>query len=224
MSPGQDADSVIGGFQYAADYLYSSSAVLRYGGAVSSVVLSGSLANQVLKNGSGLSYAYVFGDPMDIILDGIREIAFRASLKAGKEEDKNITQADQQVTYTGFVTRNIFVTEYLYLGIAVTINLIGFLAVGSTFWGWWSLGRNFSFNPLEIAKAFDSPLLSTAGSNIPFKKYPDDLKKSKIQYGAISMDDNQSDSTTQLSDGGKRYLVAAPVDVIHRPTVDTVYH
>jgi hypothetical protein len=47
------------------------------------------------------------------------------------------------------------------------------LAILSTYWGWWRLGREVSMSPLEIARAFGAPLLETADPNAT----GDDLKR-----------------------------------------------
>ena len=187
MSPGRYTDSVIGGFQYASDYLFNSSAVYAFAGAVSSTTLNGALANQMTRNPNSASYV-TFNDPLDIILDAVRELSFRASLQAGKD-NATITNAGQTVAYNGYVERAIYVTDYRYMSIAVAIGVLGSFAVGSTFWGWWRLGRDFSLNPLEVAKAFDAPLLKGAGSNIGFKDYPKAIKRRKIRYGAVNVTD-----------------------------------
>ena len=41
------------------------------------------------------------------------------------------------------------------------------LLITPTSMGWWELGHDVSFNPIETAKAFDAPLLSSLGSNAP---------------------------------------------------------
>ncbi len=42
-----------------------------------------------------------------------------------------------------------------------------------------------SMSPLEIAKAFDAPLLRPVGSNIPAKKMRSELLATRVQYGEI---------------------------------------
>ena len=63
--------------------------------------------------------------------------------------------------------------------VAVAIGVFESCAVGSTFWVWWRSGRDFSFDPLEIANAFDAPLLGDAVSNVAFES----IKQHKIRYG-----------------------------------------
>ena len=42
--------------------------------------------------------------------------------------------------------------------------MLGVVAVLPLFIGWWELGRPVSFSPLEVAKAFDAPLLGAVDS------------------------------------------------------------
>lgn len=42
-----------------------------------------------------------------------------------------------------------------------------------TYWGWWRLGRQVSMSPLEIARAFNAPILQDADPNAT----GDDLKR-----------------------------------------------
>lgn len=222
LSPGRYSDSVIGGFQYALDYLFSSSAVYLYAGAVSSTTLNGALANQMTLDPNSVSYV-TFRDPMATILDAVRELSFRSSLQAGKE-NASATDADQTVPFTGYIERAIYVTDYVYMSVGIAISILGSCAVGSTFWGWWKLGRDFSFNPMEIAKAFDAPLLRDAGSNAAFSKFPISIKHHKVRYGAAERTDQPFGpqiSTKSLD--GQRLLVDFDHDV-HIPEAGQSYH
>lgn len=48
---------------------------------------------------------------------------------------------------------------YLISAGAALIQLLCIIFILPTYWGWWHFGRKISFSPLEMAKAFDSPLL-----------------------------------------------------------------
>ncbi|KAL8885285.1 MAG: hypothetical protein Q9205_001765 [Flavoplaca limonia] len=174
--------STIGGFQYAGDVLFSSTATLNFGGPVSSTVLDGSLANQQLANSSESEYHQSFTDPMPVMLDALRDIAFRASVRAAKD-NASLPDAAQEVPYTGTDERTVYVTDRRYLAAAAVISLVSVAAVAATLWGWWELGREVSGSPLEIAKAFGAPLFDSMGSNVPWDKIPKEVAREKIQYG-----------------------------------------
>ncbi|PYI14805.1 hypothetical protein BO99DRAFT_291356, partial [Aspergillus violaceofuscus CBS 115571] len=47
--------------------------------------------------------------------------------------------------------------EFLAAGVLVTIACV--IPVASTFYGWWKIGRPVTMSPIEIAKAFNAPVL-----------------------------------------------------------------
>ena len=167
-------------------YLFDSSATLNFGGAVSSVTLQGSLANQmVIANDT--SFTYSFHDPMSQMLDAIYEIAFRASSQAG-QDNATATKASQTSPYQGQGLHTIYVTNKTYMSLAAVIGFLSVVAVGFTLWGWWELGRQMSLSPLEIAKAFDAPLLRQAGSNVRPSQMTFSSLERRIQYGEVRKD------------------------------------
>lgn len=173
--------STIGGFEYAARYLFSSKAVFNFAGAVSSTSLSGSLANEMIV---GDTWNESFHDPMQSMVKTMQEIAFRTSVRAGKDL-ANTTDTKQKVQYNGSATRSVYITDFRYMIAAVVLSIASVVAVGLTFYGWWELGRTVSLSPLEIAKAFDAPLLSQVGSNLDLSRTKNlgAIGAEKIQYG-----------------------------------------
>ena len=47
---------------------------------------------------------------------------------------------------------NVFHSNYWWFFGAVVVELVCILTLIPTYWGWWRLGRGFSFSPLEIAQ------------------------------------------------------------------------
>jgi hypothetical protein len=171
--PGQGAsyNSTISSVAYVANYLFSSNAVFTRAGPRSS-----SLANKVVLL---VDYPYnklTFQDPIDKMFNTIREMAFCTAVRAGKDDPVSTsrynssviinTEAEQEVEYNGYVRRSIFVTDFQYMFVVAIISLSSIGAVALTFYGWWELGRQVSLSPLEIATAFDAPLLKPVGSNM----------------------------------------------------------
>ena len=212
--------STIGGFQYAGDVLFSSTATLNFGGAVSSTVLDGSLANQQLANISGSDFKVSFTDPMPVMLDALRDIAFRASVRAAKD-NASLPDAAQEVPFTGTDERTVYVTDRRYLAAAAVISLVSVAAVAATLWGWWELGREVSASPLEIAKAFGAPLLDGMGSNVSWDKIPKEVAREKIQYGERV---ERGGRTTSFRDSGRpgRLIMERDSDV-KKPAVGALY-
>lgn len=222
------SDSTIGGFEYAASYLFTSSATFHFAGAISSTTFTGSLANEMVQSGSVSGGDFLFQDPMAIMLDAIREIAFRTSVHAAMNANiTNITNAQQEIEYHGFAKHSIYVTDFRYMAAAVAVSIFSLFAVGLTLWGWWELGRRVSLSPLEIAKAFDAPLLTHAGSNLDLS----DNKKlgfvgiTPVQYGEGLTED---DVSMRDGSGGKtgvqrRRLVMGIPGGVRRPIAGATY-
>ncbi|KAH7122819.1 hypothetical protein B0J11DRAFT_348368 [Dendryphion nanum] len=189
--------TTVGGFQFALSYLFDATANLIFGGAVSSLNLEGALASQMFIENTTSAPFNTYNDPMKIMLDALQEIAFRTSLRAGIE-NTTITNAQQTVPYTGFINNTIYRTNRAYMGAAAAVSLTSLIAIGITFWGWWEMGRLMTLNPLEIAKAFDSPLLKNVGSNVPAYSMASEVLKTRIRYGECI---NESVVRTGYNDG-----------------------
>jgi len=129
-------------------------------------VFTGSLANQVVKiDNMGTGQATV-QDPMDQMLDALREITFRTAVHAGKDTSThNVTNAVQSVEYRGYQLQSIYITDPKYMVAAAILSVLSIIAVGATFYRWWELGRPFSMGPLELASAFEAPLLRAASED-----------------------------------------------------------
>lgn len=212
--------STIGGFEYAASYLFTSKAVYNFRGARSSTSLTGSLANEMVGNDTE-----TFDDPMEDMLDKIREIAFRTAVHAGKQ-NATTTDAKQTVKYTGSATHPIYHTDFRYMAAAAVLSIASTVAIAATFYGWWELGRNVSFTPLDIAKAFDAPILAPLGSNLDLSKKENlgDIAAAKVRYGERI---SEQGSTTQYFGGnmeeGRRRLVMGWSNDMRRPQAGQVY-
>lgn len=163
---------------------------------------------------------YNFNDPMDLILDGLREIAFRASLKVGKD-NATMDGVKQKVSYVSYGTYSVYRTDYPYLVLAVLISLAGVISVVATLYGWWRLGRNTSMNPLEVGKAFRAPMLADAGSNVSFDAFPAHLKKSRIRYGSVPSETTMSVVSVAASRMG--CLAIGDVEEIRPPQDQCMY-
>lgn len=120
---------------------------------------------------------------MDDIINAIREIAFRTSVSAAS--NTSLPGSVETVPFKGTATQIVYVTNYHYTFIAATVSLLGILAVIPTFWGWWEDGREVRMTPLEIAKAFDAPLLAQADGNATVNKLTAQLGERCIRYGEV---------------------------------------
>lgn len=187
-------------------YLFSSTGTLRFGEAVNSVSLQGSLANEMYAEGRyGFEPDSTFNDPMHKMLDGIHEIAFRASVRAGKD-NATVRDAPQVVPYTGLGSHIVYATNIIYMALATAVSILNLVAAAATFYGWWELRREMSMSPLEIAKAFDAPLLREVGSNVRFNKMERGALMVEIRYGQISKDEVSGTGNERVHAGRKTSL------------------
>jgi hypothetical protein len=217
--------STIGGFEYAASYMFSSQAIYVFAGAKSSITLNGSLANEMIR-GIANGMKETFEDPMEDMLDKFREIAFRASVRAGRDR-ANVTDAQQSITYHGTANHSIYISDFRYMTAAAAVSIASIIAICATFYGWWQLGRTATLGPLEIAKAFDAPLLTQVGSNVNLSNNSNlggVVGATRVQYGVRA---DEAAYTTQYTGGQmnqqRRRLVMGPAGQVGRPNTGDVF-
>jgi hypothetical protein len=122
---------------------------------------------------AGCDMQYI--DPTSDILDIVREITFRTALYVPTDASVNLTTSGNvnaweelysHVMLVEQVRKEIvFKSQYIYLFIAVAITLVATCCVTIILSGWWHLGRDVSLSPIEIARAFDAPLLKDSLPN-----------------------------------------------------------
>lgn len=214
--------STIGGFEYAASYMFTSEAVSLFRGARSSLNLTGSVANEMIRGVSAGISDETFDDPMENMLDVIREIAFRTAVRAGKDQPNNVTEGQQTVKFDGEATRSIYVTDCMYMYSATALSVASVFATSLLFWGWWQLGRTVSLSPLEIAKAFDAPILMQVGSNVALadNKHLGAAGAVRVQYG-VRVDELGYGGGQMM--GQRRRLVVGQAGWVGRPAKGDVY-
>lgn len=212
-SPSEGGYTLIGGLQYASAYLFNSNANYRFGGTVQTWTVTGTLANQFIQNNNPTS-GYTWADPTDFMINQLRDISFRISLQAAKD---NITagNASQTVQYTGSRSETIFVSDFGLVAAASVVNILAVLAVLLTFKGWWKLGRDVSMSPLEIAKAFDAPLLRNVESNATCGQIGKQAEGNEVSYGDVGV---------QRADGnGAARLGFATSRDVNRPAAGSMF-
>ena len=142
----------------------------------------------------GINYELMWSDPTDDMISAAHELTLRTAIatteilvvtssnKDEVETDPNLlTQGqpeitspnltfvnrttDQEVKVTMTFEENVYETQPEWLAGAFAVIAIACLSIFPTYWGWWRLGRPVSMSPLEIAKAFDAPLMQHADPN-----------------------------------------------------------
>lgn len=82
-------------------------------------------------------------------------------------------------------TIQVFESNYYYLAGALVVMLLAVAVVMPIFYGFWELGRNVSLLPLEIANAFEAPLLRETDSNMTAEEIVKCSGNTVVQYGSI---------------------------------------
>ncbi|ETN44487.1 uncharacterized protein HMPREF1541_10157 [Cyphellophora europaea CBS 101466] len=194
----------MGGFWLALQNKYASTTHVRFAGAVGYEIAStGNLATQyAVVNGTrstnsntaiGSSCDLYFRDPITELLAGARDLMFRLGVAA-----INSTMPSQSVMAESSEKRAVFRTNYAYLGGAVGITIVALLLAAALFKGYSTLGRPMTMSPVELAKAFDAPLLKGADSNAEMKALIELMGTRSVMYGAGTGASGQDTSADEI--------------------------
>lgn len=162
------ARSALGGPYLAASDLYTSHATISQHNHVWTLNISGTLAQDYATSLDDLvACENTWSDPTDEVISSLQEIMFRTALSVSNNPPQNSSYTSNisyvnttQTIHTVQVTSQpAFQTHTGYLAAGVAVMTTCVVAVASTFRGWWKLGRQMSLSPIEIAKAFNAPLL-----------------------------------------------------------------
>jgi len=189
-----------------ADYLFSANAIVTEVFGNTQYQLNGSLANQFMAGDLGalINNTVYWTDPTDYILNQLRQIAFRLSIQAAKDDVK-ASNATQTVSYTGTSTKTIFTTNFSLVAVAASLNLLAVVAILPTYYGWWALKRKSSPSPLETARAFAAPLLRDAGANGGWREILEKVGERNVKY--MKVDDDIHGSPTRDAMNGPLFFV-----------------
>lgn len=147
-----------------------------------------------------------WSDPTDDILKAIRELSFRTSLYAaadpslahlGNQVDPRL-MSNQTLLYTGYSYKAVYSTDWRYMAAGLVVAILAVLSVLPLFYGFWELGRHVSMSPLEIANAFEAPLLVDIGSNCNAREIMREAGLKNVVYGACKTTEPSSHWTCGL--------------------------
>lgn len=93
----------------------------------------------------------------------LNELLFRVGVNTAANYSetylKERIDKDKDIHYNvaGTVTSavEVFHSDFSWFAGAASLELFCILVILLTFYGWWDLGRHFTFSPLEIAKVSD---------------------------------------------------------------------
>ncbi|PSN65887.1 hypothetical protein BS50DRAFT_677221 [Corynespora cassiicola Philippines] len=116
-----------------------------------------------------------FIDPTQYTLNHFRELAFRTAVSAannvtdpkelfstpslsasGLHHTRNWTQT---VDLAIRETLAVYTVSYVFLGCGIAVSLLSVAAITPLYWGWTEVTGPTSFNPLDVARAFDAPVM-----------------------------------------------------------------
>jgi hypothetical protein len=196
---------------------YNSETNIRFGAALGYVIItSGSTANQFLLPNSTYDCGLTFTDPTDNLIANTRELMFRTAIAAANSSNIQSIPAVQTASVA------VYQSHYLYLALAIVFTGLAIIMVLPTFFGYWHLGRKVSMSPIEIAKAFNAPLLKNDDSNADSGQLIKDMGNLGVRYGAASTGLGGNDakvmkqrlSTSQAELSGRRLEMAPPEEVM----------
>jgi len=222
----------LGGLFVAATSLFSSNATYTFEAAIGTLLaLPDTLSTQFLEIRQDKlsavqstrnttipeSCSCNWTDPTSYILNSLNTIAFRLSLSAAKWPYRNtsIPYPPQLLTMNQTSTINVYSSDIRFLVASTVITLAFIMMIVPTFVGWWELGRNVSLDPIEIAKAFDAPLLKGPGSNAPLGKLVTTMGAREVKMG-------EAESDAYLAMLRKQLKLASP-DEVMMPRAGAVY-
>lgn len=155
-------------------------------------------------------------DPLEQVIAIMNELLFRggaqvASLANARPEslglDKNCLYQNgtcslwQTINGTRTDEVSVYHTNMTFWGLAAFTQFLAIALIVPIFWGWWRLGREVSFSPFEIAKAFDAPLLQAAHSNSKAEGIVSTVGFIPVRYGVV----HHSGSSTAANQGQDSY-------------------
>lgn len=180
-------ESPIGGYAFALSNRFNARSSISFSGAAGFTLSSDGgtgpqFANQADMADYGTGMCNIkFDDPTPYLLQQARELMFRTAVAQGNSSTIQVIHpATEQKT------ASIYRTHYPYLAGAVAVNVCAIIIVITAFMGYWHLGRNVSLSPLEIAKAFNAPLLADQDSNGSASSFVKNVGDKAVRYGAVA--------------------------------------
>ncbi|KAN0096387.1 hypothetical protein V8E51_015192 [Hyaloscypha variabilis] len=172
--------STHGGMYLALQALFGSSSTMSWGGGVAWIGSStGVPAAEYIQTDFSVTGCYqTWSDPTSDILNAARELAFRSALyiAANKIPFGNLSELinwtstelvdlgnyPQSIQVLQSNSETTYHSQYGFFAAATVFILLGALSVTPLYIGWWTIGRKVTLSPIELAKAFASPLLVDA--------------------------------------------------------------
>ncbi|KAK3680947.1 hypothetical protein LTR37_021020 [Vermiconidia calcicola] len=131
--------------------------------------------------------SFVYKDP-DELCESYRDPTAAATTDASYLESSLDPGLTVNNSITGYLhdDQNVFDTNYWYFLAAALVEIICIALVVPTYYGWWNMGRSVSFSPVELAKAFQSPIFVDCNPNLSDRDIARAVGHMRVQYGCTS--------------------------------------
>jgi hypothetical protein len=177
-----------------------------------------------------INYTATWSDPTDDMISMAHELTLRAAIATTdtlvitlRDDDEiettpnSLTQFQPEIGSPNLTLVNrttsqavkvmiaseggMYETQPEWLAGAFAVIVMTCLSIIPTYWGWWRLGRPVSMSPLEIAKAFDAPLMQQTDPNGSAADHLRTLGDMRVRYGhhATVAEQRESDMIERLS-------------------------
>ncbi|KAH0427526.1 hypothetical protein CcaCcLH18_09591 [Colletotrichum camelliae] len=143
---------------------------------------AGAISNYITSNLSTYgTYSMTWEDPSIDIINTIRELMFRSAIAQSDDNPSAVSAQGLTATETKFIS--IYRSHYNYLGLAIGCLSIEVIVIALLLVGWHRLGRSFSTDALEIARAFGAPFLQKGSSNDTIGNLMRRVGRKRVRYG-----------------------------------------
>lgn len=194
--------STIGALTYVLNNLYSSSASLTYKDDWDIEMRGGQAQTTFFADTDSQTNSRCYydidrpglDDPAIELLRKINTLSFVAALYLKDQPSTAVTNrtaagmSSQTAlsSVTGIVEE--YITDFNYVAGALVATLVTILLVLPVYWGFWHLGRKVTLGPLEIANAFNAPIIkpdNVKGQHGDFEEVLQEVGKRRVRYGQL---------------------------------------
>lgn len=190
-----DTTSTLGGLARAVQSQYTANASMQWIGGWSTIRASDTMSSLYLRtpNMSALTTNDItWADPVDDAIAMLQELTLRTAITTtsqvpelsgygSADQSYRLTLSQQEVISPNLTSVNrtlhqdatarmthpetVYRSHTNWLGGGFAVIVLACISIIPTYRGWWNLPRNVSMSPLEVARAFDAPLLRNSDPN-----------------------------------------------------------
>ncbi|KAJ4326726.1 hypothetical protein N0V84_002843 [Fusarium piperis] len=183
-----NVQTMIGGFFYVLDSLYTSYGVLRLGAKTSVPFIlkaTGQAASNYLSSDISTynNWTMTWDDPTADIVNTARELMLRSAIAYSNSNRTGVVPQEVMIQRTEVLSA--YKSDYMYLAITLACMVLQALIIAFLLFGWHRLGREVSLDAFEVARALGAPLLQGGSSNSNIQKALSPLRCEKLRYGEV---------------------------------------